>query len=94
MALNQRIDHPAVKDKIPEAQRNLWDALHRFCRQHGAVVSLPGHKELRIEIPRDSTLPAELTRLGYSPHHFCAESRIRGGAFVTLDVISIMMPGK
>ena len=59
-----------------------------------ALVSVPGHKELRIEIPKDSALPAKLYDLGYDPHHHCATTRITAGAFTTVDVISIMMPGK
>jgi hypothetical protein len=58
----------------------LWNALHDYIRQHGgAVVSVPGHKELRIEIPKDSPLPAKLVELGYQPHHHCATTRITAG---------------
>jgi hypothetical protein len=88
-------------DKVEAPQKDsaqrmrLWHALHNFIRQHGgAVVSVPGHKELRIEIPKDSTLAVKLSELGYAPHHCSATTRITAGAFTPVDVISIMMPGK
>jgi len=73
----------------------LWHAIHDFCRQHGGtVVSVPGHKEIRIEIPKDSTLPTKLSALGYQPHHCCATTRITAGTFTTVNVVSITLPGK
>ena len=88
-------DKVEAPQKITAQRMRLWNALHDYIRQHGgAVVSVPGHKELRIEIPKDSPLPAKLIELGYQPHHNCATTRITAGAFTPVDVISIMMPGK
>lgn len=78
------------------AQRmRLWHALHDFIRQHGgAVVSVPGRRELRIEMPKDSPLAAKLAEAGYAPRHCCVTTRVTAGGFTTVDVISITMPGK
>jgi hypothetical protein len=73
----------------------LWHALHDYIRQHGgAVVSVPGHKELRIEIAKNSPLAAKLTDIGYDPHHCGMTKRITSNGFTSVDVISIMLPGK
>ena len=87
-----------VREKVERvsAQRmRLWQALNEFIdSQGGWVVSVPGHREVRIEVPKNSPLPVRLTELGYQPHHCCVTKRITAGAFTTVDVISIMMPGK
>jgi hypothetical protein len=98
MALNQRIDHPpAAKDKLPAAQRNLWDALHRYCRQHGAeVTSVPWHRTMRVEIPKseDSTLAAKLRDAGYTVRHHGAATRIANGTFASVDILEIDLPSR
>jgi hypothetical protein len=50
-------------EKVSAQRMRLWHALHDYIRQHGgAVVSVPGHKELRIEIARiRRSLPSSLT---------------------------------
>jgi hypothetical protein len=85
---------PAAK-VVSEKQKRLWNALEEFCRQQGAwVVSIPHHRNLRIEIVKDSKLPAELTRLGYAPCHVNSHIRIVGGKFLPVDVVEISLPGK
>jgi hypothetical protein len=37
---------------------------------------------------------AKLSDAGYDPRHCCTTTRISAGAFTTVDVISIMLPGK
>jgi hypothetical protein len=80
---------------VSEKQKRLWHALHDFIRHHGGeVVSLPGHRELRIEVPKDSALASKLTEAGYAPRHCCTETRIAAGVFKIVDVIAITMPGE
>jgi hypothetical protein len=72
----------------------LWEALHEFCRANDAhVVSVPGARELRIEVAKDSTLASELKTLGYDPIHRETRTRIEAGKFMSVDVISILLPG-
>jgi hypothetical protein len=81
--------------KVSQQRIRLWNAIHDFCRQNGGVVvSIPGLKEIRIEVPKDSALPTKLRELGYQPHHHCATTRIAAGAFQTVDVVTITLPGK
>jgi len=88
-------DRVEAPQKVSAQRMKLWDALHAFIRHHGGeVVSLPGHRELRIETPKDSPLAAKLAEAGYEPRLCCVTSRITAGAFTTVDVIAIMMPGK
>jgi len=84
-----------VPRKVSPTRMRLWHAINEFCRQHGgAVVSVPGLAEIRIEIPQGSGLPAKLTDLGYAPHFHAMTTRIDAGMFKTVDVVTIMMPGK
>jgi hypothetical protein len=87
-----------IRDKVEKvsAQRmRLWQALHSYCQEHGAwVVSVPGHRELRIECRKDSILPSKLKELGYNPHHYCATTRITAGKFLPIEIIEISLPGK
>jgi hypothetical protein len=96
-SITDRINNPdrEAPRKVSAAQIRLWNALCGFIQSQGAqVVSLPGFREIRIEVPKDSGLAAKLTELGYQPHHLCAETRIKAGKFESVDVISIVMPGK
>ena len=43
-------DRSEVQPKVSEQRMRLWQALHSYCQEHGAwVVSVPGHRELRVE---------------------------------------------
>ena len=82
-------------EKVSAQRMQLWHAIHSFCRHHGAaVVSLPGLKEVRIEMAPGSPLGAKLVDAGYDPIHHSTETRISAGRFVVVDVISITLPGK
>ena len=84
-----------VPQKVSKQRMRLWHALHDFCRQHGgAVVSVPGHKEMRIEVPKDSALTAKPNRnwIRAAPLQYHDADRSR--AFTTVDVVAILMPGK
>ena len=91
----ERAAVPERIENVSAARMRLWHALHDFCRQHGgAVVSVPGDREIRIEAAQDSPLAAKLSEAGYDVRHCCVTSRITAGAFTTVDVISILLPGK
>jgi len=95
MAFNPQRTEPVVKRAVSETQKRLWDALHQYCRQlGGAVVSVPHHRTLRIEIPRseNSMLATKLAQAGYMVHHCGVTSRIAGGAFTSVDVLEIDLP--
>ena len=88
--LAERVERP---EKVSAARMRLWHAIHEFCRHHGAAVtSLPGHRHIRIEMTPGSPLTAKLVDAGYDPQHRCTETRILGGRFVVVDVISITLP--
>ena len=90
-----RVEIREKVEKVSAQRMRLWDALHDYIHQHGgAVVSVPGHKELRIEVPKDSALTAKLAEAGYDPRHCCTTTRITAGAFISVDVVSIMILGK
>ena len=79
--------------KVSEARWKLWNAVHAYVRHHGGkVTSIPGHREVRIEIQKDSDLPTKLVDLGYQPHHYAAETRIEANQFIQVDIISITLP--
>jgi hypothetical protein len=50
-------------------------------------------RELRIEVPGDSTLASKLSELGYDPVHQGRTTRIDAGKFMSVDVTSILLPG-
>jgi hypothetical protein len=53
--------------------REIWNALNKFCIEHGgSVVSVPG-TVLRIECPKDSALPVKLGEFGYDVCDSAAE---------------------
>ena len=68
-----------------EQRRKLWDAVNEFVRQTGGwVTSVPGVKDMRIEVPQGSSLPAKLTELGYEVRHAGAGSRIANNAITEI----------
>jgi len=88
-------DRVEAPQKVTAQRMRLWQALHDFIRHHGGTVtSLPGHRELRIEVPKDSPLAAKLAEAGYAPRHCCTETRIAAGVFKAVDVIAVMLAGK
>lgn len=73
----------------------LFETLNAYVHQQGGwVVSPPGAKHIRVEIPKDLNLPAKLAELGYTPRLCSAGTRITGGNFVPVDIIEITLPGK
>jgi hypothetical protein len=70
------------EEKRKQGER--WEALNTFIRKHGgAVVSVPGAKTLRVEVPKDSLLPAKLAELGYNVSSHGTVSRVTGAPSIT-----------
>jgi hypothetical protein len=64
-AITDWINRPRQdKPDITEQRRKLWEALTAFIHSNGGhVVSLPGAKNLRVEVPCGSSLPAATDRI-------------------------------
>jgi hypothetical protein len=63
-------------------QRELWSAINLFVARNGAwLISAPGERPLRIEVPLYSELPDKLHDLGYDlyPPEGSSGERIEGG---------------
>lgn len=84
----------AVADEIKRRQQEAWEALNIFISQRGGLVITPPAKMLRIEIPKDSTLPAQLEKLGFNVWHVGANTRLNVDGFLQVDVIEITVSGK
>jgi hypothetical protein len=62
---------------IFEKQVKVSQALFAFIRnRHGFVVSQPNLSPMRFEVTPPSSLPDELTRLGYTVRHIGATERL------------------
>ena len=70
----------------------LWHALSKFIHSQGAwLISTPGAKYLRIEILKNSPLPARLLEVGYSVRAAGSTTRIALGNFAPVDIISVTL---
>ena len=86
------LERKAPVEKIGEKQRRLWDALNSFVMAHGGwITSPPGHRAIRIECVKDSSIPAQLASAGYQPHHVGSHLRIDAGKFLQVDEIEIIL---
>jgi hypothetical protein len=80
---------------IIEKRMRLFDAINAFCRELGGwVISVPGHRTVRIECRKDSVIPAKLIAAGHDVRHVGSHTRIHAGDFLPVDEIEIVMPGK
>ena len=89
--------NPTRTDPAPVSKRRmqLWHAIEEFCRERGAwVVSVPGHRMIRIECRKDSALPVQLTEFGYTVRHAGSHIRLDAGKMLPVDEIEIMLLGK
>jgi hypothetical protein len=69
--------------------------LTKFAQQNGGwVTSVPGAKNMRIELPAGSSLPAKLIGLGYDLRSAGIGTRITAGEFVPVEIIEITLSGK
>jgi hypothetical protein len=80
------------KTAVIESRKRLWESYNKFVRAHGGwLVSAPGEKYLRTEIPKNSALPAVLSRAGITPRHINTGVRIETGKFLAVDTIEIVL---
>jgi hypothetical protein len=88
-----RVERPIAK--VSTEQKRLWDALNDYITQHGGwVVSVPHHRELRVELPRDSALASKLMEFGYGVFAAATSTRTTSKGLEVVDVISFALPGK
>lgn len=73
----------APRDPEMDKIKKRFDALNRFVTsQNGWIVSVPGDVEVTMECLPDSTLPAELRKLGYDVSESGEGQRILPAAIV------------
>src|SRR5262249_24365047 len=80
--------------RASERRKELWAGINSYVRSQGCwVVSQPGLRDMRIQIPKNSALPTKLVELGYSPRACGVGLRAEGGKFLPVDIIEIILPG-
>ena len=93
-------DRSEINKKVSEKQKKLWEALSAYITQQGGwVVSVPGLKVLRLEIPQGSSLASKLSELGWVPRHAGTGTRLSPGRtpeeiFRSVDIVEVTLPGK
>jgi hypothetical protein len=90
-------------------QAEAWEALVEFTRRHGGFVTSPPGKVLRIEVPKNSELPAKLAELRFNVVQCGSVTRVTGAlpisprterasgppsAFAEMDVLEIRTDGR
>ena len=74
-----------MADTFSDAKKRqkLWEALNDYVSTAGGwIVSMPGARILRIEIPQRSPLAAKLSELGYRVLHVGVGTRLTPGGTV------------
>lgn len=76
-------------------QNETWQILNDYIVQNGGMVISPPGKMLRVEVQKDSLLPAQLSKLGFRVWA-CGSTTRTGGemGFVPVDVIEIAVDGR
>jgi hypothetical protein len=81
--------------RLREAARRrmkLQQSLTAFVEQNGGwITSIPGAKFMRVEVTKDSSLPAKLAQLGFAPYHANVGTRITSCGFTPVDVLEISL---
>jgi hypothetical protein len=76
-----------------EKQRKLFDALNAFVSEQGGwVVSPPGDKKVRIEVPQNSGLIIRLAESGYKIHFCTTSTHNTGNGVVQTDIFELTLP--
>jgi hypothetical protein len=74
-----------TEEKRKQGER--WAALNDYVRRNGgAVVSVPGNRTLRVEVPKGSPLPAKLAELGYNVAACGTVTRVTGAPSISAKV--------
>jgi hypothetical protein len=79
-----------------EKQRQLFAAFSEFVtREGGWVVSAPGQKLVRFEVPQFSSLPIRLAEKGFKLSYVGASAtRNTSAGTIPVDVIELKLPGR
>jgi hypothetical protein len=73
-------------------RQNLLEALTKFISANdGHVISPPGQRFIRIEIPQGSNLPVSLAEMGYQPVLCGTTTRISYRGFDPMDIIEVTL---
>ena len=74
----------ASGDDRRKKQAEAFDAMNAFVRKHGgSIVSPPGNKTLRVEVPKGSELPAKLVELHFNVARCGSVTRVTGAPSIT-----------
>jgi hypothetical protein len=85
-------DRASGASKTALHRLSLLNALSKFVHANGGfVVSPPGEKVVRIEVPRGSDLPVRLA--AYHPVACGCTTRVTYGDIAQMDVIEIVLEG-
>jgi hypothetical protein len=85
-------DSVSGASKVIQHRLSLLDALSKYVHANGGfVVSPPGDKVVRIEIPRGSDLPVRLA--AYHPVLCGSSMRTTNAGFVNVDIVEIVLEG-
>ena len=84
-----QVERPDALEKRIE----LWTALNKYVSDNGGwVVSIPGKKLVRVELPLGSSLPARLAEFGYTATHCTISTRLHRGTIMPVDVFQLSLP--
>jgi hypothetical protein len=92
--LNDWINKPyAAYTAHHEKQRKLFDAMAALIAQEGGwVVSPPGQKLVRFEVPQFSSLPIRLAEKGFKLSYVgAAATRNTSAGIIQVDVIEVRL---
>ena len=85
-----------VDAKTRKQRRMLWEALNEYITRNGGfVVSIPGAKQMRIEIDETSDLAGRLAETGHRMQYCGVGVRITGmspDAFLNVSIYEIVLP--
>jgi len=75
-------------NKATRARHDLFIALDKYITAHGGwTISVPGAREIKIEVPKGSELPSKLAALGWKPILCGSTTRTTGQGFVPVDIL-------
>ena len=79
-------------NKAIRARKDLFETLAKFVNAHGGfITSVPGARDVRIEVPKDSDLAARLQTLGWPVFQCGASTRVTGQGIVSVDCLEVVL---